>query len=221
MPIAASSSNLPTRPPTRVTLLALLAAVASTTALEVPPPRWRPPLTRRAALALVPLVAAPRLGAAPAHAASCVCTTPTDCVCSDAVTATGESTKNMNKRADAAGRDANQSRREVEQMRAAEEGAAVGRPKGGGKQKGGAGGGPGSLDVNALPAQLASTSEATQNFNERSVSDAKARFADVLAQTVEKKEAQLGFELEPDMVKDLEKILRVRYCGPDGLIGPC
>ena len=106
-------------------------------------------------------------------------------------------------------------------MRAAEEGAAVGRPKGGGKQKGGAGGGPGSLDVNALPAQLASTSEATQNFNERSVSDAKARFADVLAQTVEKKEAQLGFELEPDMVKDLEKILRVRYCGPDGLIGPC
>ena len=53
------------------------------------------------------------------------------------------------------------------------------------------------------------------------MSDAKARFADVLAQTVEKKEAQLGFELEPDMVKDLEKILRVRYCGPDGLIGPC
>ena len=67
---------------------------------------------------------------------SCVCTTPTDCVCSNTVTATGESTKNMNRRADAAGRDAQQSRRDVEQMRAAEEGAAVGRPKGGGKQKG-------------------------------------------------------------------------------------
>ena len=187
----AASSNLPTRPPTRVTLLALFALLASTTALEVPPALAAAAhATSRAAL--VPLVAAPRLGAAPAHAASCVCTTPTDCVCSDAVTATGESTKNMNKRADAAGRDANQSRREVEQMRAAEEGAAVGRPKGGGKQKGGAGGGPGSLDVNALPAQLASTSEATQNFNERSVSDAKARFADVLAQTVAKKEATLG-----------------------------
>ena len=50
------------------------------------------------------------------------------------------------------------------------------------------------------------------------MSDAKARFADVLAQTVEKKEA-VGWS--SSHWSGFEKILRVRYCGPDGLIGLC
>ena len=32
---------------------------------------------------------------------------------------------------------------------------------------------------------------------------------------------QLGFELDADDIKVVEKTLRVKYCGQGGLIGPC
>jgi hypothetical protein len=51
--------------------------------------------------------------------------------------------------------------------------------------------------------------------------DAKARFAAIVAQTVEKREAQFGFKLDADDIKEIEKVLRPKYCGPSGLIGPC
>lgn len=51
--------------------------------------------------------------------------------------------------------------------------------------------------------------------------EARQRFADVLAQRVAKREKDLGFTLDADDIKELEGILRIKYCGPDGLIGPC
>lgn len=54
-----------------------------------------------------------------------------------------------------------------------------------------------------------------------SAEEARYRFADMLAQTVAKQEAQTGFTLDASDVRELEAILRVKYCGPEGLIGPC
>lgn len=51
--------------------------------------------------------------------------------------------------------------------------------------------------------------------------EAKQRFADVVAKTAKKREADLGFALDAEDIKELEGILRIKYCGPEGLIGPC
>ena len=66
--------------------------------------------------------------------------------------------------------------------------------------------------MNALPAQLASDQRGDAKLQRSAASPTRegAVSPHALAQTVAKKEATLGFELEPDMVKDLEKILRVR-----------
>ena len=56
---------------------------------------------------------------------------------------------------------------------------------------------------------------------EISAQDAKARFAEIVLQTVEKREREFGFELDAADVKQIADVLRVKYCGPEGLIGPC
>jgi len=50
---------------------------------------------------------------------------------------------------------------------------------------------------------------------------AKARFAEIVMQTVAKREAEFGFELDASDVRQIADVLRVKYCGPEGLIGPC
>ena len=163
---AASSSNLPTRPPARFTI-----ARGSR-----PQPRWRCRLraggraTRRAALALVPLVAA--RGRRRAGARRELRVHHADGL---RVQRRGHRDRrvdrNMNKRADAAGRDANQSRREVEQMRAAEEGAAVGRPRAGASRRAGRAAGPAASTCAAGAARLDQRGDA--KFQRAPVSDAK------------------------------------------------
>lgn len=61
----------------------------------------------------------------------------------------------------------------------------------------------------------------SQGFAEASQSEAKAKFEDVVAKAVAKREATLGFELDEADIKELRGILRIKYCGPEGLIGPC
>ena len=51
--------------------------------------------------------------------------------------------------------------------------------------------------------------------------DAQARFADIVAQTVAKREQEYGFELDANDVRQIADVLSVKYCGPEGLIGPC
>merc|ERR1719487_149958 len=54
-----------------------------------------------------------------------------------------------------------------------------------------------------------------------SVQEAKARFAKIVLETKLKREAQFGFELEPEDVRQIADSLRPKYCGQFGLIGPC
>tara|TARA_B110001452_G_scaffold236640_1_gene216043 strand:+ start:677 stop:1339 length:663 start_codon:yes stop_codon:yes gene_type:complete len=61
---------------------------------------------------------------------------------------------------------------------------------------------------------------ASQDFD-TDKSEAKRKFAAIVQQKVAEREAKLGFELDADDIKDLEKPLRIKYCGPSGLIGPC
>ena len=42
-----------------------------------------------------------------------------------------------------------------------------------------------------------------------------------LVDTVLKREAEYGFELDANDIKQIESVLRVKYCGKEGLIGPC
>lgn len=50
---------------------------------------------------------------------------------------------------------------------------------------------------------------------------ARQRFLKIVADTVAKREAEFGFELDLDDIKQVESVLRNKYCGPQGLIGPC
>ena len=61
----------------------------------------------------------------------------------------------------------------------------------------------------------------SQNFADADKGEAKAKFAEIMKQKVAEREAKLGFELDADDIKELEKAQRLKYCGPQGLIGPC
>ena len=47
------------------------------------------------------------------------------------------------------------------------------------------------------------------------------RFARVVQEAIAKREEQLGFELDKEDIDSLVGILRIKYCGPQGQIGPC
>lgn len=150
-----------------------------------------------------------------AQQASAVCSCPRgfdSCVCTDQPAA-APSARATVKRLDAAGRDAAESKADIAEMRG------QARGKGGGvelskpiatqtqtpvmAERGGLSGG-GSL-----------------NYNEIDAKEAKRRFLSIVAETVAKREADYGFELDLDDIKQVESVLRVKYCGPQGLIGPC
>lgn len=61
----------------------------------------------------------------------------------------------------------------------------------------------------------------TQNYQDMDVDGAKARFRDILLKTVKQREAEYGFELDANDIKQVEQVLRIKYCGKEGLIGPC
>jgi hypothetical protein len=61
----------------------------------------------------------------------------------------------------------------------------------------------------------------SQNFQEIDTVEAEARFRRVVLERIAEREAKLGFRLEEDDIYDLVRVLRDRYCGPQGVIGPC
>ena len=58
-------------------------------------------------------------------------------------------------------------------------------------------------------------------LSEKDVNAAKARFNEILAETVARREAEYGFELDANDIRNIADVLRVKYCGKEGLIGPC
>ena len=198
-------------------------------------------LSRRAVLhsaAALPLFAA----AAPLFAAT-VCSCPEgseSCVCVE------KDLPKAKKRADAAGRDAAQSRADVAALRAEldemeriETGPKVGPMPKGAKpeedrrnvldEKQRRASEAKSLKANEAPATsapadpgfLGLTGGSSQNFGEVDKNGAEMRFQAIVAETARKREADFGFELDDDDIRQIEEVLRPKYCGPQGLIGPC
>ena len=140
------------------------------------------PLSRRAALALPVALAATATAVPllPARAA-CICKTVTDCVCNDDAGANVNTVQR--KRADAAGREAEQYRADMKAFRredsltSDESATSKGRQQKRITISEGASDGPTFLDRGSL------TGFGTQNFNEVDVSAAKSRFRDILADT--------------------------------------
>jgi len=187
----------------------------------------RSPLQRRraalAALGMLPL------GLVQCVQAVCVCPAGLNsCVCDgspapiDSVASARPAT-----RLDAAGRDREQTKREIKELREDLEASPQSRTR------------RASRDTNALTATVRPTPDrtsssvdttsfigsltglGTQNFGDQDVEQAQERFAAIVAATVEKRESKLGFELDKEDIINIERVLRNKYCGPNGLIGPC
>ena len=207
-----------------------LVLVLSGAAALQPPSRSAPlpspigSVSRRAALAALPLAFA-----APAQRAAAICSCPKgfdSCVCTDEKSDASVVTI-QKKRADAAGRDAAQSRREVlmlrseDQLTSDEQATTRARDQAKAKQQ--------QLKVSAgasdprdmIIARGGLTGGGSQNYGDINVMEAKRRFQDIVVDTVLKREAEYGFELDANDIKQIESVLRVKYCGKEGLIGPC
>ena len=183
-------------------------------------------LSRRAALLALPFA----LSASPAFA---VCSCPNgfaSCVCTEDDGEKQASTVTIQKkRADAAGREAVESRAEIlyyrEDALSSDE-AATTKARNNAKAKGGAPSGPtisaGASDPRSMRVEVGSLSGfGSQNFDDIDKDSAKARFREILLKTVKQREAEYGFELDADDIKQIEGVLRNKYCGKEGLIGPC
>ena len=212
----------------RVVLSLLLLVCSPVSALRPPPARRAaPPLrhSRRAALQqalLLPVT----LGPWSAHAGQqCTCITPDNCVCNgkdDGNTAIGEFERKQQK-------DVNKIKMgglfttQTSTFSNYEYAGAPSSPPAKGSSKAGA---KGDKIVERKARDEAKDLVAvrglsSQNFDESDKGEAKRKFADIVKQKVAEREAKLGFELDDDDIKDLEKPLRIKYCGPSGLIGPC
>jgi len=203
---------------------AAAAAMRPSRAPPSPMPISAGALPRRAALAL-PLALA--LGMP--QRADAICSCPTgfaSCVCTDDPPSSKASTTTIQrKRADAAGREAELNNAEIRAFRAggdaltSDEAATTrAREKAAPKRveiSAGASDGPTMLGRGSL------TGFGTQNFNEIDASGARKRFLEILSDTVAKREAEYGFELDAGDIKQIESVLRLKYCGKEGLIGPC
>lgn len=194
---------------------AVLAALVSSV-VGLRPASLRP--SRRdicAALPLIPLLAAQRCGAVctcPNGFDSCVCTADPEPVISSVKKGAVGTVKK--RRVDAAARDLDDARDE----RAAYDSYVSG------KQQAGPKGAAKSAAVQSAPAQaqyLGLSGGGSQNSGEVDTGGAKERFAMIVRQTVQKREAEFGFELDADDIKQIEAVLRPKYCGKAGLIGPC
>ncbi len=189
------------------------------------------PMSRRAVLTSA--AALPLFAAAPLLAATvCSCPNgPDSCVCVEKELAKDK------KRADAAGRDAAQSKLEVAQLRKELEDMENGPKSGKGredtrnvlaeKQRRASGiksrqdDEPPVTSAPTDPGFLGLTGGSSQNYGEVDKNDAELRFQAIVAETAKKREADFGFELDDDDIRQIEAVLRPKYCGPQGLIGPC
>lgn len=208
-----------------LSLLLLLCAPIS--ALRPPPVRRAaPPLhSRRAALqrALLLPVA---LGPLAAHAGSkCTCITPDNCICGedDGSKAVGEFERQQQKEIDKIKKGGLYTKQtsSFSNYEYQDDLRPPPPPKGKGKAgaKGAKGDKPSGRDETKDLAPVKGLG--SQNFADADKGEAKAKFAEIMKQKVAEREAKLGFELDADDIKELEKAQRVKYCGPQGLIGPC
>jgi len=189
----------------------------------------RPVLSRRISL----LLSLAMLGAPKYALAKKLCSCPSgpdSCVCKEI--AESDSALNLDpsgkRRADAAGRDAIDSRRDVVQMRR-EMDQEQANPKEGNrnmsreKQTRAAETTRSEMPpvTAAAPRYLGLSGGGSLEGNEVDASGAKARFRQIVQDTARKREAELGFKLDEEDVAQIADSLRAKYCGPAGLIGPC
>jgi len=183
------------------------------------------PTTRRAAVRF--LLATPiglGVGFAPleaARAATCTCVTPDNCVCTgEQGTGGGEFQRQQLKelkKVQAGGLYTSQTTtfsNYDQEIRSSGKKTAAASPAAKGRQAGAV---PRDEKKDLVPV----TGLGTQNFGEASSDEARRKFAEIVKSKVADREKQLGFELDADDIRDLEQGLRVKYCGPTGLIGPC
>ena len=162
--------------------------------------------------------------------AQAVCSCPKgfdSCVCTDDDTAVKGVT-----RLDAAGRDAKESAAEIAGIRAMAEPeqkapsrradsspALKGRRAPPREQQAAA-----TLDSGptyVMPDRNGLTGGGTQEYGDMDKTDARRRYLSILFETVAKREAEYGFELDAKDIQQVDSVLRIKYCGPQGLIGPC
>ena len=233
--------------PSNLMLLATAFSAAATRPVRVRSPALAPvspaPSRRVALHALgLGLSAALPLGLAPRHAcAVCRCETLDNCVCDDTISS--DAALGVKKRYDAAGRDLATSKGEIAEMRALFNEDAAPRGRGGrgsppppptaptrdslGRSKGG------ELSSRAQSgafvadfgddgvSTLGLSGGGTQEMGDMDPAVARERFRLIVAKQAVKMQSELGFELGPEDVRDIEARLRARYCGPTGIIGPC
>lgn len=165
------------------------------------------------------------LGPLSAHAGQqCTCVTPDNCICNgkdDGKTAVGEFERQQQKEIDKIKKGGLYTTQTSSFSNYEYAGGPSSPPaKGGGK--GGKGEKPVERKARDETKDLTPVKGlASQNFADADKSEAKRKFAEIVRQKVTEREAKLGFELDAEDIKDLEQGLRVKYCGPSGLIGPC
>ena len=152
-----------------------------------------------------------------AHASECICRTATQCTCLD----NADTKRREVKRLDAAGRDAAQAKREAEAYRNMYAGTSTAQDKKQQQAPKGAPQGASAMPPPPINDRGGLTGYGSMEYGEINVAAAKKRFNDILAETVARREAEYGFELDADDIKQVESVLRIKYCGPQGLIGPC
>ena len=193
------------------------------------PPLQRP--SRRTAvrtlaalpLGLAPLAARPRA----AHAGSqCVCTSITECVCGgdNGSRATGEYERQKQKEVDKIRKGGLYTTQTSEFSNFEYNIPGAPPPPQAAPPKGGKAGSKAAKE--RAPRDETKDLVPVKDFGSQTFADvdkdeAKQKFLAIVRQKIAEREAYLGFELDADDVKELVKPLRVKYCGPQGLIGPC
>ena len=212
---------------TLLALLPLLAAALRAPAPSSVAPQRRAPATRRSVLFTMPLAAAATVAAMPSLRANAACSCPkglASCVCTDDDDTVGKRSSINQKRADAAGRDAIQSKKEISEMRQAYDEAPIivrtkeptlGRSKTSASARAVVNGErPKTESVQADFVGL--SGGGSLNYGEIDKNQARERFLKILAETVDKREREYGFELDANDIKQIESVLRIKYCGPQG-----
>lgn len=213
---------------------ALLLVLVRADALRTPPPPTRRQALQRYALpclgAVLGLPAAPR-----SALAACSCPKGFDsCVCDGEK---GDATKGAlgpKRRADAAGRDLQDTLRESRELQeyikltedpkalaAAEKKAKAEYDKRAKQAKAAVDAPPPPGSDIQVVGTLGLSGGGGQGYGDVDVAGAKQRFREIVMQTARKREAEYGFELDAADIKQIEDVLRPKYCGKEGLIGPC
>jgi len=205
--------------------LVILAVFASNVAGLQLPAAARP--SRREICALLPL--APLILAPQRCNAKCTCPSGLNsCICTDDEPESSPKSKSptiKKKRVDAAARDLEDSKQERDAFDAFAASTANGKTPvknpGPGSPAQARGPTPGTQAPPQQAQALGLSGGGSQNAGEVDVAGAKARFRAIVLQTAEVREREYGFELDAADIKQIENALRPKYCGPQGLIGPC